>query len=87
MQYKIYEIYDSGIERYLQPFYARAKGEAIRSIQELVNDPSHQFCKHAEHYTLFEVGEFDDETGSIQMYTAKECVANFIALKKIEVQA
>ena len=87
MQLKIYEIYDSGVERYLQPFFARAKGEAVRAVQELVNDSNHQFSKYAEQFTLFEVGEFDDENGNIQMYTAKESIANLVALRKIEVQA
>ena len=81
---KVYLIYDNGIEAYLQPFYARNKGEALRSVTDLVNDPKHHFCQHAKDYTLFEVGEYDDKAGVVQMYTAKDSIANFVELKKTE---
>jgi len=62
---KIYTVHDSKAEAYLQPFFARSNGEAIRSFTQAINTPDHQFAKYSADYTLFEIGEFDDNTGVI----------------------
>lgn len=70
MQLKIYTVYDSKVEAYLQPFYVRSKGEAIRAFTETVNDPQSLVGKHPADYTLFEIGEFDDQTAKIKSLAA-----------------
>lgn len=57
---KIFSVYDSKVEAYLQPFFMSTKGEAIRAFSELSNDKSTQFGKYPEDHTLFELGTFDD---------------------------
>lgn len=61
----MYSVYDKAVNAYLQPFYARSKGEALRAFTEAVNDQKHTFNKHAADYTLMLVGEFDDSSGVI----------------------
>lgn len=63
MIHKIYSVYDSKVEAYLQPFYARAHGEAIRSFEGACGNPEHQFAVTPEDYALFYLGEFDDANG------------------------
>lgn len=65
MIYKIFTVYDSKVEAYLQPFFMRSKGEAIRAFSELVNDPQHNFSKYPSDFTLFELAEFTDETAGL----------------------
>ncbi|WNK12737.1 MAG: nonstructural protein [Microvirus sp.] len=60
---KMFSVRDNAVEAWLQPFFAPTTGAALRSLTEAVNDPSHQFAKHASDYTLWEVGAFDDATG------------------------
>ena len=67
MLLKVYTIYYSGVEAYLQPFFMAANGAAIRGFSEIVNDPTHQFAKHPGDYTLFELGTYDDITAKFEM--------------------
>lgn len=60
---KIYSVFDSKVGAYLQPMFFRSKGEAIRSFSTAVSDSAHDFNKYAEDFTLFELGEWDQEKG------------------------
>lgn len=53
---KIFAVYDSKVEAFMQPFFMPAKGAAIRAFTDLVNSKDHSFSKYAEDYTLFELG-------------------------------
>lgn len=66
MKLMIFVVHDSAAEAYLQPFFARSKGEALRSFETAVNDEGHQFAKHADDYTLFQIGTYEDSTGMIE---------------------
>lgn len=59
MDMKVFTVFDSAVGAYLQPFFMRSKGEAIRGFGELVNDKTHQFGKYPADYQLFEIGSFD----------------------------
>lgn len=63
MRVKIFSVYDSKSEAYMQPFFSPTKGSAVRSFIDSIQDHNTIFCKHPEDYTLFEIGEFDDSTG------------------------
>ena len=65
MIHKIYAVYDSKGESYTPPFFDHAEGRAIRTFSDCCNDPGHQFGKHPEDYTLFDLGQYDDNTGTI----------------------
>lgn len=60
---KIFSVYDSKAEAYLQPFFTNTDGAAIRMFSDVVNDPDHGFSKHPGDYTLFSLGEWDEVTG------------------------
>lgn len=62
---KIYAIYDEKAEAYLQPFFLDTQGQAIRAIVDCLSDPDHNFSRHPADYTLFQVGEFNNELGLI----------------------
>ena len=65
MKLKICSIYDAGAAAYLQPFYARARGEAIRTFTDLANDKGHPIGAHPEDYSCFIIAEFDQDNGKI----------------------
>lgn len=81
---KMYTLYDSKSESYVAPFYAKAKGDALRQITAVVNDPNskHDFGKYPEDFTLFEIGMFDDVTGLITTHKAHESMGCLIEFKK-----
>lgn len=63
MQLFVFSVYDKAVGAYLQPFYARAKGEAIRQFTEACHDEKSLFAKHGTDYLLVYLGSFDDVTG------------------------
>lgn len=63
MIHKVYSVRDAKVEAFLQPFFSPTMGAAIRSLSEAVNDPKHEFSRHAADYSLYALGEFDDSTG------------------------
>jgi len=65
MIHKIYAVYDSKGEVYTPPFFDHAEGRALRTFADCCNDEGHQFGKHPEDYTLFNLGQYDDSTGTI----------------------
>lgn len=69
---KVCSIYDSGVGAYSPVLHFRAKGEATRWWTQQVNDASLPFNKSPGDFTLFEIGEFDDQTGMVKMHVAHE---------------
>lgn len=68
MRLLAFSIYDSKVERFIQPFFDVTTGSAIRSFGDAVNDNSTAFWKHAEDYTLFHVGIFNQEKGTFEKH-------------------
>lgn len=60
---EVYSVHDKAVKAFMQPFFSRSRGEAIRSFTEVVNTKDHQFQKHAADYVLFYLGRFDDASG------------------------
>lgn len=63
MIHKIFAVFDTKAEAYLQPFFTPTKGIAIRSFTDCVNNEKHEFSKYPADYVLFELGSFDDSNG------------------------
>jgi len=68
MQHKIFTVFDGKSEAYLQPFFLQTSGQAIRAFSDCVNDANHQFGRHPEDYTLFELGGYDDANSQFTIY-------------------
>lgn len=58
---KMFRIYDSKAEAYHTPFNAPTIAAAIRIFADACNEEGSQFHKHAEDYTLFVVGGWEDD--------------------------
>ena len=83
---KIFTVFDAKAEAYLQPFFAMKEGVAMRNFSTAINTPEHQFNKFAEDYTLFYIGDWDEETCEILMLQAPQSLGNAITfLEKGEI--
>ena len=71
LKVKVFTVYDSKAEVFLPPFYQQTTGLAVRAFSSACNDSGHDFNKYAEDFTLFEIGEFDQEDGVFDQYEAK----------------
>lgn len=78
---KLYTVWDSQLEFYTKPMMFRNAAEALRSFEEAVNDDT-VLGKVAEHITLFEIGDFYEESGRIVSYDAYKALARGHELKK-----
>lgn len=59
----MYTVFDAVAAVYLPPFFFMTDGEAIRAFANTCNDGQSQMAKNPSDFTLFYIGEFDDETG------------------------
>lgn len=67
---KIYSVYDSKTDAYVAPMFFQTKGQALRTFAEVANDKNHQIGKYSEDFTLFEIGEFNDNNCKFTLYDA-----------------
>ncbi len=69
MIFKIFSVYDSKAEAYLLPFYEVSTASALRSFEQICNEPKHSFCKYPADFTLFQIATFDDSTATVTPLT------------------
>lgn len=83
----VYSVYDHAVSAFMTPFFARARGEAMRSFSEACNNGEHQFAKHASDYTLFALGEWDDASGAFSALPAPTRVISALECLMVETPA
>lgn len=71
MKLRVFAIYDSKAEAYMQPFIMQTKGHALRAFTDLANDGKSQVSKHSNDFSLFEIAEYDEETASYTNHSVK----------------
>lgn len=59
---KVYSVYDKAVAAFMQPFYARSHGEAMRMFVASV-EKNGAFAANAADYSLHWLAEYNDETG------------------------
>lgn len=76
-----YSIFDKAAAAYNTPFFMHNKALAIRAFQDNVNSTEeNNISKHPEHFSLFEVGEYDDSTGVITAHEKPEIISTALEL-------
>lgn len=73
-----FTVRDDAVGAFLPLFFARSKGEAIRSFTQAVRDAKHQFAVSKGDYALYCVGAFDDNTGMLMPLTGPERVLSAV---------
>jgi hypothetical protein len=68
MYMKVFAVRDSAVGGFMNPFVAPAVGLAARSFADEVNRPDTPLNAHPEDYELFELGEFDSDSGRINAH-------------------
>nr|QJB20664.1 MAG: nonstructural protein [Microvirus sp.] len=74
MQLKIYTLRDAKAEVYHSPFFQKTHGEAERTFNKLVHDEKSMISQYPEDYDLYYLGEYDDQTGTIQSVVPQHIV-------------
>lgn len=83
MKHFAYTIYDVKAKGFNLPIFAKTDDQALRSFKDICCDPEHPVCKHAEDYSLFRIGTFNDTSGYLES-EAPECIATALELKVMD---
>ena len=75
MKLKMYSIFDSAAAAYMRPFFVQTDSVALRAFQDLAINAEHEVGRHPEHYSLFRIGEFDDNEIGKSYFEGVECIA------------
>lgn len=70
MKLKAYAIWDEKASCYLQPAFHPTKGLAIREFTDIVKNPGNPINKYPGDFTLFEIGEYDNENAKLLPHPA-----------------
>lgn len=80
---KLFSIYDSKAAAYMNPFIQPTVPAAMRSFGVVCSDPNSEFHKHAEDYTLFELGDWDETLGKLIPLSTPHAVCKAIELSNV----
>lgn len=72
MQLFLCAVYDSQSSFWSPPFSVRSLGEARRTFSEAANDKANQVGKYPDAFTLFHIGYYDDQAGTVTPLPAQE---------------
>lgn len=70
MLLKVFSVFDAKVGAYLPPMFFRSKGEALRAFASAVNKEGHDFNTYAPDYTLFELGDFHDDSANFLLHNS-----------------
>lgn len=77
MKMKMFSVFDSKAAFFGNPWFDQQEASAIRNFSDAVNDgsnPNNQWFKHPEDFSLFYLGEFDNEIGKFHLVTPENLV-------------
>lgn len=80
---KLFTLYDSKVEAYLQPVFFENENVAIRSVGRLANTADQELHVFAKDFTLFLIGEYDRQKGEITPLP-KKAICNILELVNFE---
>jgi len=74
MIYHIVVVRDRAADVYAQPMFVTSIGSAIRSFGDEINraDQSNMLNAHPEDFDLFQLGTYDDSSGSFDVYSPRQ---------------
>lgn len=74
---KILAVRDRAINAFGTPIFTRTVSAGIRAFAEEAQRKESEICKHPEDYDLYELGEYNDDTGAIT-----PCAPRMVAIGK-----
>lgn len=85
MKLAIYSIFDEAAGAYITPFFTTNQATAERSFAQAANDEQHLFHISAKDYTLFELGAFDQDSGTFTTLQAPRSVGNALQYRTVKI--
>jgi hypothetical protein len=76
---KAYSFLDQKLGLFSMPFFCHMEGQAVRTASELAADTSTTIGRHPEDFSLYLVGEFNDNTGILTV-VGPTAITNIVSL-------
>lgn len=74
----VFSVFDSKARLYAAPFLAPRREVAVRDFTRAARDPNIDISRFPEDYSLYELGEFDDESGAFHLHQQPDAVITAI---------
>ena len=77
MLYVVCAVRDRAADVFGQPFFVNARGSAIRSFSDEINNPKRDsaIAAHPEDFDLYQLGRYDDSGGTFELFDRPEQLA------------
>lgn len=82
MKTKVYSVFDSKAAVYGTPFFMPNDAMAVRAFTDLVNGPENMISVHPEDFSLFVLGDFDDQLAKLTSLQAPLNLVTAAAVKR-----
>lgn len=81
----IYGVRDTCVQSFLLPMFFQNNAAATRALGDAVNKASedNQFYQHPEHYQLYYLGNYNEDTGQISTNQAPEFIVDCESLRRV----
>lgn len=83
MKTNLYVIFDSKAKIYNKPFCLLNDQVALRAAADILNDTNTDIAQHPFDFSMFKIGEYDDETAQIINYDKFEILCRFHELSTV----
>lgn len=80
--FKLFAVKDKSMDTFLSPQAIPHHAQALRQWEEMCNDPSTSFCKHPKEFALYELGEFNVDTGRLTSLEVPHLLSNASDVKR-----
>lgn len=70
MIFKLFSLYDAKADAFMQPFFQPNLAVAKRAVARSASDPNSDMCAYIDDYTLFELGEWEPDSGKLRVLDA-----------------
>lgn len=81
---KVFSLYDGKAKAFGPPFHMLQRGQALRALQDLVNDDRSMVSRHPQDFVLYQIGDFDDSSGEYLNKVPHELVGMALDFKQIK---
>lgn len=86
MRVRMFAIRDLKVEAFMTPYFAMTDAQAVRMFGDSVNEAGSALNRHTDDYSLFRIGEWDDQSGQV-LPEMPAFIVEGVALKRREAPA
>jgi len=79
---RAFSVLDLKLSEFSPPMFLAHLGQAVRTWEEIANDPSSNICKYPSDFILYEVGSFDQDKGILEALVPPSQVATALEARR-----